>query len=768
MSRLRLLAVPAVLGLLLPTVLPVEPARAEAPEGTEVRLLSINDFHGRVNDDGQALAHTVEGQRAENANTALLGNGDSIGASLYASSSQQDQPTLDYLNALGLQASSVGNHEFDQGFADLTDRVAPATDFDYLGANVYERGTTEPALPEYSVVQAGEVNVAVIGVVTEETPSLVSPDGIEDIEFGDPTEAVNRVAAEIEALPEDERPDMTVVTSHVGASDTTDLEAGKASSAEFAGLVEDADPSIDAILGGHTHQAYSWEAPIGDTGRTRPVIQTGQYAQNLGAVTLTSEGNGDWDAQAPELLPTEGVTSPSTPVTEETQRIIDEATERANEIGSEVAGTITEDIPRATDSSGGEDRGAESTLGNLVADALKDATATTQLEDADLGITNPGGLRDDLLCSDQFGDEAECEVTAAELNAVLPFANTHGVVTLKGSDLKNLFEEQWQPAGSSRPFLHLGVSDGVNVVYDSENPAGERVVEVTLDGSPVEDDEDYRVATLSFLAAGGDNFSSFANGTYEESGLTDFEAWEDYFAANDPVSPDKNERQADAALDVIDTGDLQASVVTGEDEGSFALEFDAATDIKGPLTFTADGVDVDWGDAATDDPAVARVDGIAEGTSSVPFTVESDAQATSLRALAAQDFTITLRADPEGPWWDDNPLPLARQIDVDTEPSPSPSEPGPSERPTDGPGDDDGGNDGGGNDDGGNDDDGNGGGDGSGPGGDGSGPGDDRDNNGGDLPRTGSDVMAPVALAIALLIAGVIALVIARRQAPRH
>lgn len=760
----RLLAIPAVLVLLSPALMPADPARAEAPEGTEVQLLSINDFHGRIaNDPAQNLAYTVEGQRAKNPNTVLFSSGDSIGATLYSSSSQQDTPTIDYLNALGLDASSVGNHEFDRGFADLRDRVNPDAEFPYLGANVYEKGTKNPALEEYSIVEAGDAKVAIIGVVTKETSSLVSPDGIAELEFGDATEAVNRVAKDLEALPAEEKPDMTVVQSHIGASDTSSLEKGLASNSEFKSLVEKSDPSVDAILTGHTHNAYNWEAPVPGTDRTRPVIQTGSYATNLGAVTMRSLGDGNWDLGSSELIPTKGVTGPQTPVTDETQRIIDDAVSKSNEIGGEVAGSITEDITRATKTDGAEDRGGESTLGNLVADALKDGTEASQLGKADFGITNPGGLRTDLKCEDQFRDEARCEVTAAELNAVLPFANTHGVASLKGSDVKSLFEEQWQPEGSRNPFLHLGVSKGLRVVYDSENARGERVVEVTLDGEPIEDDKVYKVATLSFLAAGGDNFTSFTKGTFEQSGLTDFEIWERYFKDNSPVAPDKNERQADAKFDVIDTEDLKASVNEGEGPGSYTVDFDAATEVKGPIQFTVtapEGSTVDWGDAATDDPTVGEIDGIAADASSVPFTVELDgqnAEANSARALAAEQFSVEIKAAERGPWWNDNPLPVGHKVNVEvstSSPTPSAS---PSATPTDDPGD--GGN--GGDDGNGGGDDGNGGGNG---GDDGNGG---RDDNGGDLPRTGSDLMWPVGIAVLLLAAGVIALVIARRKVSR-
>ena len=485
-------------------------ASAQAAEaGTQVQLLNITDFHGRISDAGTQVASVVEEQRAayeDKGGTGTLSAGDNIGASPYNSSSADDTPTLDVLNAIGVQASAVGNHEFDRGVDDLTGRVVDETDFPYLGANVYDRGSQNVAdgLEEYSIVDVGGVEVAVIGVVTKETASLVSPAGIEGVEFGDPTDAVNRVADEIEDLPADEQPDMTVVEAHLGASSTDSLEDALASNAEFNKLVTEADASIDVLFTGHTHLPYSFEAPVpGEPERTRPVLEAGSYGEYVGQVQLTADGEGNWTTDATDLIDTEDKSYDS-PVVDEVASIIDDADEAAKVPGSVVHGKITEDITRA-ETDGNEDRGAESTLGNLVADALKDGVEDSQLAEADFGITNPGGLRTDLLCDDIYNDEDKCEVTAAELNEVLPFANDHGVVTMKGEDVIGLFEEQWQPEGARNAFLHLGISDEIDVVYDSDAERGEHVTSVKVDGQEIEEDKDYRVATLSFLAAGGDN-----------------------------------------------------------------------------------------------------------------------------------------------------------------------------------------------------------------------------------------------------------------------
>ena len=780
-----------------------------APEGTKVQLLNITDFHGRISEAGTQVASVVEEERAkfgtggDNMGTGVLSTGDNIGASTYTSSSQNDKPTLDVLNAIGVQTSAVGNHEFDKGIDDLTGRVSDAADFPYLAANVYDKGTENvvDGLDEYSIVDVGGVSIAVIGVVTKDTASLVSPDGIADLEFGDPTDAVNRVAEDLENLPEDEQPDMTVVEAHLGASSTESLEDAKASNAEFKKLVTEADASVDAMFTGHTHMPYAFEAPVpGEPDRTRPVIEAGSYGEYVGQVTMRVDGNSNWQASGIDLIDTEDKSYDSE-VVDKVAGIISDAEEKAKELGSEVTGTISEDITRAT-KDGEEDRGAESTLGNLVADALKEGVEETQLEEADFGITNAGGLRTDLLCDDIYNNEDKCEVTVAELNGVLPFANDHGVVTLKGEDVIGVFEEQWQPDDASRPFLHLGVSDDVDVVYDSDADKGEHVKSVKVDGEEIDPNKDYRVATLSFLAAGGDNYTSFAKGDFEQSGLTDFETWENYFnkhqAEGEDVTPDKNERQADAAKDVIDNGELSAeltgpkSIKPGE-SAEFVLKTDAKSEVSGPVDVTVDLPDGYTAEAAAQSKAQSTsagatkgkapevsaeaaaktitLDSIPAGESETPVTVTAPKDASGEVTVK-----VSVQANVEGPWWDDNPLPLAHEFEatvaVGDNADASAGDDGSADGGNaDGGAADGGSADGGDNAAGGSDGSSNAGGgaDGAnasadGGSADGSGADANGSKDGGDLPRTGFETFNIVAAALALIVAGGTAVTIVRRR----
>ena len=711
------------------------PVFAEAPEGTKLQVLGITDFHGRIADpDGQAMASTVENERAKaEGSSVLLSAGDNIGASTYVSSSQKDEPTIDYLNALGLDASAMGNHEYDRGFKDFSERVLAGehkAEFPHLAANVYKKGTKElsDGVKDYEIIEKDGIKIAVIGVVTQETATLVSPSGIDMLDFGKTAEAVERTSKKIAELPEGEAPDVTIVQAHVGMNGSAEgdsCEAALGKSKEVKGILDAADDSVDAFFLGHTHVPVNCTYKKGEN--TVPVMQAGQYGKNVAAVNLTSKGDGNWTIDSQEIIDTKGQEA-STEVIGKTGEIIKAATEKSNEIGKEVAGEIDEDITRAFKDDGNEDRGAESTLGNLVADALNEGTGLTQLEKSDFAITNPGGLRTDLKVDDIFNGEKPGEVTVAELNQVLPFANDHGVVSLKGSDVIQLFEQQWQPDGASRPFLHLGISKELEVIYDSKAERGKHVVSVKVNGEDIAPKKTYRVATLSFLAAGGDNFSAFANGKFEQSGLTDFEIWEAYFNARQDegkkVKADKDERQADAALDVMKNGDLEVSIKhpSNKDDAfeikagtteEISVQFNAKKTIEGPLQMTLDlpkGVSVDLGDYAVKDKKnVAQFDSVPEGKSEVKFKVtaskdagkkdepkaggkvdgaeaasEGKADEGKAEPVKGPKMTATLIAAPNAGWWDNNPLPIGGKVEIPINVLPADEEPGEVEQPEDG------------------------------------------------------------------------------------
>ncbi|MFT4108512.1 bifunctional metallophosphatase/5'-nucleotidase [Propionicimonas sp.] len=574
-ARPARLLLAAVLGAGL-AVGPLAAPAAHAADPVTINLLNLNDFHGRIAKDTTVqFAGTIEKSRAQygEANTLLLSAGDNIGASLFASATQDDQPTIDVLNALDLAASAVGNHEFDKGFADLTDRVidggANAT-WDYLGANVYKTGTTTPVLPEYGVYTVAGVSVGVIGVVTQETPSLVSSLGIKGLTFGDPVQAVNRVAAQLtDGNTANGEAQVVVAEYHEGApdsaSDSVDLDTEIARSEVFAHIVEDTSAKVDAIFTGHTHQTYAWDAPVAGGG-TRPVLQTGSYSANVGQILLSVDpATGDVLDHSASLIPrTTDAADDLAGTYPRAQRVSDVVTAAlayADTVGNKKIGRLRADVTTAY--SGGsyvggvytggtrDDRSKESALGNLVADALLKTLKPGASGGAQIAMVNPGGLRAELLYTPGTTETRKKGViTYAMANSVLPFVNNLWTTTLTGAQLKDVLEEQWQPESASRPYLQLGLSKNVRYTYDSSAAAGSRITGIWVNNKRVTDDATYRVGSFSFLLAGGDNFTTFADGSdTKDSGLVDYQAWIAYLTKHSPVKPsfDKHGVQVQAA-----------------------------------------------------------------------------------------------------------------------------------------------------------------------------------------------------------------------------
>lgn len=523
---------------------------------TTIDILTINDFHGRIEagTQGEAgaavLAAAVTAKKTQNPNTLLVSAGDNIGASTFTSSSQQDTPTIDALKAAGLEVSAVGNHEFDRGFTDLKERVIPrfggntdpasatpeqiaAGGAFALGANVYQKGTETPALPEYTVKTIDGVRVAFIGTVTSDTATLVDPGGIRDIEFGDQLEAANRVAAKIH---DGHLADVTVLLTHSGTSESNMCDAVATDPSDFGTLIRGASANIDAIVSAHTHQTYACQVQVAATGGLRPVIQASEYGKALGQLTLR------YDKGAGKLVSAEGTTTllaKAYPADAAVAAMVKTYSDAANVIGAQPLGQITKDILRGGKS--GSDRGVESTMGNTVADVYLWATSANPAyagKKAQLALMNPGGLRADLLYT---GDGT---VTYKQLADVQPFANTLVTVTLTGAQLKDTLTRQWQTTGD-RPKLHLGVSAGFSYEYTEDAPpAGQtasrsgHILSMSLNGRKVADTDTITVVTNSFLANGGDGFTPFAQGTDRaDTGLVDLDATIAYAKAIRPIAP---------------------------------------------------------------------------------------------------------------------------------------------------------------------------------------------------------------------------------------
>ncbi|CAN5564172.1 hypothetical protein BH09ACT4_BH09ACT4_23480 [soil metagenome] len=609
-------AVAAALGL---TALVAAPASAADP--ITIDMVSINDFHGRLEASAPSagaavLAGKVNQIRATNPNTVFVAAGDLIGASTFVSYIQQDNPTIDAFNSMAIDVSSFGNHEFDQGRADVDGRVVPRANWPYLAANLYDTATNQPAFPEYEVKNYGGVSVGFIGAVTEELPSLVSPAGIATLTVKPIVPEINRVAAQLsDGNPANGEADVLVLLVHEGA-ETPTLASATDGSTRFGQIVNGASPEIDVIVSGHTHLVYNFEIPMGS--KTRTVISSGQYGENIADTKLVIDPvtHNVISAHA-TVSALFGAAAPDPAVAQ----IVADAVTTAGPLGAVSLGMVTEDIRRAKQSAVvfSENRGGESTIGNLIADAQREAAPPgTQI-----ALMNPGGIRQDLTYASSGAGDPDGNVSYKEAAIVQPFANTLVTMDITGAQLRTALEQQWQPAGSSRPFLKLGTSTGLVYTYNPAAAAGSHIGTITLNGAIVTPTQTIKAVVNSFLAAGGDNFAILASGTNKtDTGKVDLQAFVDYMAAHTPVAPNYAQHSVGVVLSPPASG---VAYKTGE----------SVTLTLSSLLFSNGG--------ATSGAATVSLNGTQLGSAPIGFTIvdTTDEQGTA-------SVTITLPATTSG------------------------------------------------------------------------------------------------------------------------
>ena len=514
-------------------------APAQAPGGAapvSIDVVTINDFHGRLEAGGEqagaaVIAGAVQQRRAANPNTIFAGAGDLIGASTFTSAIQEDVPTIDALNAAGLEVSAAGNHEFDRGWADLAGRVRSLADWEYLSANVVHRASGLPVLAPSWVTERAGIRVGFVGAVTEDLPRIVTPSGLDGLETRDLVASVNAAVAELrDGDPGNGEADVVILLVHEGAA-TTQLDSITPDSPLgriAAGVTRD----VAAIVSAHTHLAYSHVID------GRPVVSSGQYGENLGLLTLEMDPEErTLRSISNRVLPlTEGGV-PRYPADPRVSQIVADAVREAAVLGSRRVGEITADLNRARQSTGEENRGAESTLSNFVAELMRRAA------DADVALMNPGGVRDDLRFVSADPGVPDGTVTYSDVATVLSFANPIVTTTLTGAQLTAVLEEQWQPLGTWQPVRKLGLSAGLSYTYDPSAPDGARITEVTLHGNILAPTAQVTVAANPLLAGGGDHFFTMAAGTRpRDSGRIDTQAMVDWFTEYGVVSPDLAKR----------------------------------------------------------------------------------------------------------------------------------------------------------------------------------------------------------------------------------
>jgi len=521
------------------------------------------------------LATYVKRQRAadrkDTRDVFTVAAGDLIGASPLVSAAFHDEPSIEEMNSLGLEITSVGNHEFDEGVDELKrmqfggchptdgcqdgDGFAGAK-FTYLAANVVSKQTGLPILLPFNIRFVGGVPVAFVGMTLEGTPTIVNPAGVQTVDFKNEVTTANQYA---DILGRFFGIHAFVLLIHQGGSQQTTPPAipDVSGCANFAGaitpIVAGLRPEYGIVVSGHTHRFYSCALP-NSSGANSVVTSAGAFGTLVTDVSFTVDRRTRRfvEASAHNITVLNGVPDPNNPggwlknpdgsfvrnpdlVDADAKRIADKYRTAVAPLANKVVGAITADIVQAANAAG------ESPLGDVIADAQ--LAYTTASAGAQIAFMNPGGIRTSLTFANSPGGEAPGQVTFGECFAVQPFNNLVVTQTFTGAQVKDVLEQQFTGFGGQTTTKILQVSAGFTYTYDPAAPLGQRVSAIALNGVPVDPKATFRVTTNDFLANGGDGFTNLKAGVDRVTAPKfDVDALVAYLAGHSPVPPGPQNR----------------------------------------------------------------------------------------------------------------------------------------------------------------------------------------------------------------------------------
>jgi 5'-nucleotidase len=572
-------------------------AKPEAGKETRVQLLAINDLHGHLapntpgtiqvgccnpvlNSSGVQtgwtqktvpaggiayLATQIKALRATNPNTITVGAGDMIGASPLVSALFHDEPTIEALNKVGMDVSGVGNHEFDEGVDELlrmqygnqnggdgchpVDGCQDGTPFggslfQYLAANVFYAGTDDTILPPYEIREVDNAKIAFIGLTFEGTPTVVTPSAVEGLEFRPEVATVNAL---VDQLRREQGVNAFIVLLHQGGAqrppappafpgpaptgnEYTDVnKCVNFNGPEMEAIANGLDPRVSVIVSAHTHQPYVCRM------RGKLVTSAASFGRLVTDIDLTIDRRTKevTQAEATNEIVTQDVAQDA-----DAKAILDKYTTLAAPLANKVIGSITADIRSARDTPSGQNAAGEQPMGDVIADAMLEATAPTDFGGAVAAFMNAGGVRAGLIFDQLSGGEQPGEVTYGEAFTVQPFGNTLVVKTCTGQQIYDVLNQQFNnpAAGSNRIML-----PSANVRYQWTATPAPQIVDgtVSFDGGAtfISKTASYRVAMNNFMADGGDNYTVFKSCTDPLGGEIDLDAFARYLGAHSPVAP---------------------------------------------------------------------------------------------------------------------------------------------------------------------------------------------------------------------------------------
>lgn len=571
-----------------------------------VKIISFNDFHGNLESPGgfgvqlsgagtpiiqsssvggvDMLAAYISKLKVENPNNILVSSGDLIGASPLVSGLFHDEPTIEIMNQLGLAFNAVGNHEFDEGLAELKrmqyggchpfdansckskNLKFSGAKFKFLAANVVNIETNKTIFPAYGIkiFKQGQhkIRIAFIGLTLQATPQIVNHQGIKGLRFTEEASTINQLIPSLKA----QGANAIVVLIHQGGSTEHEsnlfindcpFESVNPELSPIKKIVSQLDDKVDLVISGHTHTGYICKLP-NKMGRKILVTQANAYGRVLTDINLS------FDLKKAKLTSIDAKNFTvdrliSLQPNQKIKKIIDHYAKFTDILAKIEIGNVSEPIANICDLSG------ENPVGDLIADAQLFATSGSSLKEAQIAFQNPGGIRGPGFL---FAQGQPHPVTYADAFSLQPFGNHLVTMSLSALQIKSLLEQQFVGRGCLLPDGRtknlqtmqriLQVSKGFYVEWRNSAPDCTKIQNVTLstydetnnvtavdhlisNGTINNPNKLYRITVNNFLANGGDNFSVLEKGIDTQRHIPDIEALKDYMvqfiAPNAPYNP---------------------------------------------------------------------------------------------------------------------------------------------------------------------------------------------------------------------------------------
>lgn len=501
----------------------------------DLMVMHTNDTHAYL-DNAPLRATVVKEIRAEYENTLLLDAGDVFSGDLYFNK-YKGEADLAFMNYLGYDAMTFGNHEFDlgsttDGHKALADFVKNA-DFPMLSSNVdfskdelFDGLQNDTFTFDYNngEIYNGVISnvngeaVGIFGLTTEETANISSPG---DIEFSNYIDAAEKAVAAFEAKGVDK----IIALTHIGFDDSVEIDNDM--------LLAETVEGIDIIVGGHTHKKVEEPYVSDEFDAPTIIVQANEYGKFLGTLDVTFNQFGEITLYAGELIDTSKDITPDQGAVELLAPYKAGVAELKLEETGAVASVLLDGSRLADNPDGSGVRSSETNLGNLMTDAML-AKAKTVDSATSIALQNGGGIRASM---------EEGPITVGDVLKVMPFGNALAIMKLTGEELRGALEiSVGQAPKENGGFLHVA---GMKFKYDSTLAAGERVTEVmVLEGEEyvaLDDAKTYTVATNNFTAKGGDGLTMFETaykeGRVSEPGFVDYENFIEYIKTLEEVYP---------------------------------------------------------------------------------------------------------------------------------------------------------------------------------------------------------------------------------------